>query len=115
MCSITESNGTAFINSGECFDGLKKQKLEIKSPWHTFDEEINHLLELALLTMNHWSTVTALAIRTAMENPGMNQKAIAKKLGKSQSSISEALNRGGYEEIMNMERRYRHLVKTNTQ
>ena len=38
---ITESNGEAFINSGECFENLKKQTLAIKSPWPAFDETIN--------------------------------------------------------------------------
>jgi hypothetical protein len=30
---VTESNGSAFINSGECFEGLKKQTLGIQTPW----------------------------------------------------------------------------------
>ena len=44
---ITASNGTAFINSGECFDGLKKSVIAIKSPFANFDNQINLMLNLA--------------------------------------------------------------------
>jgi hypothetical protein len=39
--SISESNGTAFIYSGEKFDILKKENVTmgIKSPWKSFHEE----------------------------------------------------------------------------
>ncbi len=108
---ITESNGTAFINSGECFDQLKKQNLAIRTPWEKFDAEINQFLELALLIMDNWSSVTAQTIKVTLENPDLNQKALSEKLKKSQSNISEALKRGGFEEIINMEKRYRILLK----
>jgi hypothetical protein len=37
--SISESNGSAFIHSGDKFDVLKKENitLGIKSPWKSFD------------------------------------------------------------------------------
>lgn len=47
---ISESNGTAFINSGEQFEKLKKITLAVKTPWHEVDTTINLCLELALLT-----------------------------------------------------------------
>jgi len=50
---ITESNGSAFVNSGKCFEQLKKNSLAIKSPFKGFDIQMNLLLELALLTMNN--------------------------------------------------------------
>jgi hypothetical protein len=41
--TISESNGTAFIYSGEKYDVLKKENvtLGIKTPWKDFDEEMN--------------------------------------------------------------------------
>jgi len=66
---ITESNGTAFINSGECFDDLKKTTLAIKSPFEQFDLQTNIMFELALLTINSWTTTSAKLIKTALENP----------------------------------------------
>lgn len=108
--NITEANGSAFVNSGECFEDLRKQRLAIKTFDPKFNDQMNLLLELALLTMNHWSPTVASIIKIALENPKENQKGIAKILGKSQSTISEALKRGGFEEIMDVEKRYRYLI-----
>ena len=109
---ITESNGSAFVNSGECFEEQKKQTLAVRSPNAQVDEQINLLLELALLTIDNWSKTTALVVKTALENPKKNQVELAKTLDKAQSSISEALTRGGFDEIMRMEKRYRDLIKS---
>ena len=99
---ITESNGTAFVNSGKCFEALKKQNLGIKSPNQTFDGHINLLVELALLTMDHWTPATSKTVKTAIENPNMNQRQLASVLNKSQGNISEELNRAGFDEIKKM-------------
>tara|TARA_R110002073_G_scaffold72537_1_gene177464 strand:+ start:460468 stop:461067 length:600 start_codon:yes stop_codon:yes gene_type:complete len=99
---VTTSNGTAFINSGECFDNLKKLNLAIQTPWSEFDEQINLSLELALLTMNNWSPATATILTEALEKQHHNQKELAATLNKSQSSISEALSRAGYDEIIKL-------------
>ncbi len=107
---ITESTGSAFINSGECFDNLKKYSLLVKSRVIEFDEEVNLYIVLALLTINNWLPVTSKIVETAMINSKLNQKAIAQLLNKSESTISEGLKRAGYDEIMKMEKRYRKLV-----
>ena len=99
---VTTSNGTAFINSGECFDNLKKLTLAIQTPWNEFDEQINLSLELALLTMNNWSPATATILTAALEKQHYSQKELAATLNKSQSSISEALSRAGYDEIIKL-------------
>lgn len=99
---ITESNGTAYVNSGECFEELKKYSLAIKSGNIKLDESLNIMIKLSLLTIDNWSSVVSKVIKAAIENPEKNQKYLAKLLNRSQSNISEALNRGGYEEIMNM-------------
>lgn len=103
---ITESNGSAYINSGECFEELKKQTLAIKSNNEKLDQSLNIMLGLSLLTTNNWSSTVSEVIKTTIENPKKNQKEIAKLLNKSQSSISEALKRGGFEEIMKMNEFY---------
>jgi diadenosine tetraphosphate (Ap4A) HIT family hydrolase len=45
-----------------------------------------------------------------IENPEKNQSDLAKILNKSQSSISEALKRGGFEEVMNMNEFYKNKI-----
>lgn len=97
---ITESNGSAFIHSGDCFDTLKKTTLAIKSDDTDFDNDMNLMLELALLTIDNWPPATAKIISLALEKPHLNQAELAKELNlKAQSSISEALSRGGFEEM----------------
>lgn len=107
---ITEANGTAFINSGEVFDALKKQTIALKSPWPGFDTNINTMLALSLLTIDNWKPTTALIVKTAMENTGLNQEQLAKKLKKTQSNISEGLKRGGYEELQLMIAQYKKTL-----
>lgn len=109
---ITESNGTAFVNSGKCFEELKKKTLAIKSFDQIFDKRMNLLIELALLTMNHWSPAISKTVKTAMEHSALNQKELAKLLGKSQGNISEELNRGGFEEIQKLMDTYQTEIKT---
>jgi predicted XRE-type DNA-binding protein len=99
---ITESNGTAYVYSGECFEGLKKQTIAVKSDNETLNQTLNLMLSLSLLTTNNWSSTVSNVIKTAIEHPEKNQQEIAELLHKSQSSISEALKRGGFDEIMKL-------------
>ncbi len=107
---ITQSNGSAFVHSGESFELLKKRILVIRSDWPEFDRDINLYFDLASLTMNNWPANSAAIFKAAIENPKLTQKQLAEKLEKNQSTISESLTRAGYEEIMNMEKRYRELI-----
>lgn len=100
---ITASTGSAFIRSGAAFDNLKKQTIIISTGNEKTDEAINLMLSLALLTMNNWSTTVALAITRHIENKDKSQLEIAAIMKKSQSSVSEALKRGGFEEVKQME------------
>jgi hypothetical protein len=107
---ITESNGSAYVNSGECFEELKKQTLAIKSTNKELDQIFNIMFSLSLLTINNWSSIVSEVIKTVIENPEKNQSDLAKILNKSQSSISEALKRGGFEEVMKMNEFYKNNI-----
>lgn len=109
---ITESNGSAFINSGECFDSLKKQTLAIKSDFENFDNVFNTIFQLISFTADNWSIKTAEIIKVALENPTTNQVELAKLLTKkSQSTISAALKRGAYDEIKAALNLYKSKIK----
>lgn len=100
---ITESNGTAFLNSGECFEELKKQTLAIKTPNKDLNTTLNLMIELALLTIDRWTETAAKLIKIKIENPNVNQKDLANLLNKTaQGTISEGLKRGGYDEIQKL-------------
>jgi small nuclear ribonucleoprotein (snRNP)-like protein len=107
---ITASNGTAFINSGECFEGLKKSILAIKSPFSDFDMYMNLMLDLAQLTMNNWTQKSSEIVKIAIENPNATQKQMAKWLNKTQSSVSKSLKIAGFDEIMKIEKYYRAQI-----
>ncbi|MER3373966.1 MAG: transcriptional regulator [Allomuricauda sp.] len=99
---ITESNGPAFVLSGECFENLKKQTMALKSASQDFDTPINLMLQLASLSMDSWLPATARVVKTALDNPKASQTELASILGKSQSTISEALIRAGFDEVQKM-------------
>lgn len=107
---VTQSNGSAFTRSGDQFEELKKYNLQINMGKKNIDETLNLMFDLAMLTFNNWSTTVASVIQYSLENPNKNQLEIAQALGKSQSSISEALNRGAYEEIVKLNRYYKNQM-----
>lgn len=109
---ITESNGSAFVNSGECFEALKKTTLAVKSPFNEFDNSINIMLELAQLILNNWTSTSAILIKTALENPDLNQSQLAKILKRTQGNISQGLKRAGYDEISKLLYYYETQIQT---
>lgn len=109
---ITEATGPAFTRSGECFDDLKKQTLALSSADTKFNETMNMALPLATLIMDNWSTTVASVILEMIENPEKSQQEISGQMKKSQSTISEALKRGGFEEVRKMEVYYRSQIQT---
>jgi hypothetical protein len=107
--SISESNGSAFINSGEKFDVLKKENvtLGIKTPWQDFDEEINLYLKLAGTFMDNWSVSSAELMQIILNNPNTTQEEIGKQLGIQQSGVSRRWNRANANEILEVEKIFR--------
>lgn len=110
--SIMESNGTAFVHSGECFDTLKKHTIAIKSGNDSFDNLFNTIFKLVTFFADEWSVKTAQIIHNALVNPTARQEELAQQLNmKSQSSISEALKRGGFYEIKSVVNLYKKELK----
>ena len=75
---ISESNGSAFIRSGETFDTLKKQKLNltVNSGNTIFDTEFNLMLKLSLSFMDNWLQQSGEFILVAIQNPTLSQEEI---------------------------------------
>lgn len=97
---LTTSNGTAFINSGTCFEGLKNNTLAILTPNTDFNKVMNIMLGLATLNMDTWKPATAKIVKAQLEFPEAKQQDLAEKLQKNQSNISYGLKRAGFDEIM---------------
>ncbi|WP_443939088.1 SatD family protein [Pedobacter sp. MW01-1-1] len=109
---LTEANGDAFVYSGHAFESLKELKvnLAIKSDYTVFDEEMNLIFKLALVTMDSWGVVAAEMVKLAIENENLVQSDLAEFSGRKQSSVSEALKRARFNELMEMDALYRKKI-----
>jgi hypothetical protein len=110
---ISESNGTAFINSGEKFEKLKKEKttLAIQSSFPNFDYEMNLYLKLAVIQMDAWTANSAVLFTTLFEDPEKKQAEIGAILGIGQNSVSGRFKRAHVDEILELDKMYRHKLK----
>lgn len=110
---ITESNGEAFIRSGELFETLKKQKvnLAVNSGNAEFDEKMNLMLRLSLSFMDNWLQQSAEFLLTAMQNPTLSQEEIGVKLGINQAAVSRRQKRANYDLVKDLDAYYRKQIK----
>lgn len=111
--NITESNGQAFIFSGEKFELLKKDKqtLSIRTPWPEFDADINLYFRLASIAMNKWTANSAEAVKIALEKPDLVQEDLGKKLGIKQNAVSGRLKRAYFNELSEVDKIFRTKLK----
>jgi hypothetical protein len=112
--SILESNGQAFVLSGEKFELLKKEKqtLAIKTPWPEFDADMNLILKLASVAMSKWTANSAEAIKIALEKPDLIQQDLGKKLGIKQNAVSGRLKRAYFDELTEVDTLFRKKIRT---
>ena len=110
---ISESNGSAFINSGEKFEKLKKEKttLAIQSSFPNFDYEMNLYLKLAVIQMDAWTINSATLFTTLFEDPEKKQTEIGAILGIEQNSVSGRFKRAHVDEILELDKMYRFKLK----
>lgn len=113
---ITESNGEAYIYSGEKLDEIKEKaiNLAVQTPWQDFDYEMNVSIRLALIAMDNWSQISAEMVKLSIENRGVSQKDLAELAKKSQSTVSEALKRARFNEILELDTLYRKKLNSLT-
>ena len=97
---ITESYGTAYINSGESFEKIKNNTLILRSPFEEFDEYFNPILRLLSFISNNWKPVTSETMFYTLTHRDLLQKEIAERLSKDKTTVNKALKRGGYDEII---------------
>jgi len=111
--AVTESNGDAFVRSGNRFEQLRKSKmnLAVESPWSEFDEEMNLYLQLALIAMDSWSPASAEFMVAQLANEDQSQEVLAEKLDIGQSSVSERKKRAHYDELRQFRKRFKKRVE----
>lgn len=110
--SISESNGSAFIYSGEKFDRLKRERttLAIQSPWPAFDREMNLYFRLANTFMDSWSITSGELVGTLLQHQGATQQEIGDILHIKQNSVSDRWRRAHVDELLELLAMYRHKI-----
>ena len=110
--SVSESNGEAFIYSGETFETLKKEKqnLKLKTKNDVINKEINLYFRLALIAMDNWTVNSAEIVKLSLEHPKMIQVELAKIIGISQDAISKRQKRAYLDEILELDQLYRYKI-----
>lgn len=111
--TITESNGSAFVYSGEIFESLvkEKQNLAIATLSEEFSQEMNLLFRFALIAMDNWTINSAEMVHLALKNPGYSQRELGEILGIKQNAVSNRLKRAYYDEISELLIRYQNKIK----
>ncbi len=109
---ITESNGEAFQFSGETFETLKKDKvnLKIKTPNNDLNNELNLYFKLALIVMDRWTVNSAEIVKLSIEQPKALQEELAKVIGINQNAISMRQKRAHLDEILEVDKMYRQKL-----
>lgn len=111
--TISESNGTAFVRSGELFETLKKQKttLAINSGNGDLDTEINLMLRLGLTFMDNWLVQSAEFVLASIENKSLSQEEIGVKLGINQAAVSRRRKRAQFDLVLELDNHFRKKIK----
>jgi hypothetical protein len=110
---ISESNGTAFINSGEAFNLMKKNKtnLVLQSPSKEFNKEMNLLLRLGLSFMDNWLSQQAEFVFLAIQNPTISQEEMGEKLNINQAAVSKRRKRANFDLLLEINASYIEKLK----
>jgi len=110
---ISESNGSAFIHSGELFETLKKQKvtLAMRTGNSEIDKKMNLMIQLALTFMDSWLAQSAEFVALAIENPTLSQEELGQKLGINQAAVSRRQKRAQFDLVMSLDRYFRTQIK----
>lgn len=106
---VSESNGDAFVFSGETLEILKKEKqnLRIKTTNLNLDKELNLYFKLALVIMDRWTVNLAEIVKLSIENPKALQSELGKLIGINQNAISTRQKRAHLSEIMELDVMFR--------
>lgn len=110
---ISESNGTAFVRSGELFETLKKLKttLAINSGNSDLDTEINLMLRLGLTFMDNWLVQSAEFVLISIDNKSLSQEEVGVKLGINQAAVSRRRKRAQFDLVLELDNHFRKKIK----
>lgn len=110
--NVSESNGEAFVFSGEAFETLKKEKLNLKLKTRSLilNTELNLYFKLVLIAMDNWTVNSAEVVKLSLENPNMIQSQLAQLIGISQDAISKRQKRAYLDLVIELETMFRQKI-----
>lgn len=109
---ITESNGSAFVNSGRLLTEIKAQgrTLAIQTENEKVNRDLNILFKWASIDFDNWTAATAEIIHQLLGNPELTQEELAKELNITQSSVSQRLKRANFELLQETNHYFRKKI-----
>jgi DNA-binding transcriptional regulator YiaG len=109
---ITESNGSAYVNSGRLLTEIKSQgkTLAIQTENEKVNRDLNILFKWASIDFDNWTAATAEIIHQLLRNSELTQDELAKELNITQSSVSQRLKRANFELLQETDLYFRKKI-----
>ena len=109
---ITESNGSAYVNSWRLLNDIKTEgrTLAIKTENDKVNRDLNILFKWASIDFDSWSVATAEIIHRLLINPELTQEELAKELNITQSSVSQRIKRSNFDLIQETDLFFRKKI-----
>lgn len=110
--TISESNGEAFVFSGETLDSLKKEKanLLLKTNNAQLNNELNLYLKLAATFMDNWTVSSAEIVKLSIEQPDALQRELAIIIGTKQDAISKRQKRAKLDLLWELDAMFKQKI-----
>lgn len=109
---ITESNGSAYVNSGRLLNEIKAEgkTLAIRTDNDKINRDLNILLKWASIVFDNWTAATAEIIHRLLTNSELTQEELAKELNITQPSVSQRVKRANYDLILETDHYFRKKI-----
>ena len=109
---ITESNGSAYVNSGRLLTDIKSQgrTLAIQTENEKVNRDLNILFKWASIDFDNWTAATAEIIFQLLRNSELTQEELAKELNITQSSVSQRFKRANFDLIHETDHYFRKKI-----
>ena len=109
---ITESNGSAYLNSGRLLTDIKSQgkTFAIQTENEKVNQDLHILFKWAAIDFDNWTVATAEIIHQLLRNSELTQDELAKELNITQSSVSQRLKRANFELLQETDLYFRKKI-----
>ena len=109
---ISESNGSAYVNSGRLLNDIKidGRTLAIQTETDKVNRDLNILFKWTSIDFDNWTVATAEIIHRLLINPELTQEELAKELNITQSSVSQRIKRSNFDLILETDLYFRKKI-----